>query len=83
MPMGRLHRFQASWIGDMDLVPHLGKLIQEGAIDVEVHFAEPIAFTHASDRKKVTREIEATIRATMARVLRDPRASDGIRRSAS
>ena len=34
----------AAWIGDSDLVPHLAALLREGAIDVEVHFGEPVEF---------------------------------------
>ena len=40
MPMGRLHRPLAAWIGDMDLVPHLASVLREGAIDVEVRFGD-------------------------------------------
>src|SRR5690606_36985320 len=42
LPMGRQHRVVAAWIGDMDLVPHIGRLLAEGAVDVEVHFGEPL-----------------------------------------
>lgn len=73
MPMGRFHRMHAAWIGDSDLVPHLGALIREGGMDVEVHFGEPIPFTARSKRKDVALEIEAIVRARMAGVLRNPR----------
>src|SRR5690606_9595580 len=34
IPMGRQYREIAAWYGDMDLVPHLLRVIREGAIDV-------------------------------------------------
>ena len=55
MPMGRQHRPLAAWIGDSDLVPHLGAILREGAMDVDIRFGEPIEFNAASDRKAVTR----------------------------
>ena len=58
MPMGRQHRPLAAWIGDSDLVPHFGAMLREGAIDVDVHFGEPVAFDAGSDRKAVTRQME-------------------------
>ncbi|WP_412535300.1 lysophospholipid acyltransferase family protein [Mesorhizobium sp. BAC0120] len=73
MPMGRQHRTLAAWIGDAELVPHLGTLLMEGAIDVDVHFGEPIEFTAASDRKLVTREMEGNVRRMVATALRDAR----------
>jgi 1-acyl-sn-glycerol-3-phosphate acyltransferase len=73
MPMGRLHRTLAAWIGDMDLLPHLAALLREGAIDVELTFGEPVEFTSASDRKAVTRTMEDGVRRMMANALRDAR----------
>ena len=49
MPMGRQHRPLAAWIGDQDLVPHLRRCSREGAIDVEVHFGEPIEFSAGTE----------------------------------
>ena len=72
LPMGRLHRAHAAWIGDSDLVPHIGALIKEGGMDVEVHFADPVPFTSKSKRKHVAQDVEGTVRATMAKVLRKP-----------
>lgn len=74
MPMGRQHRPLIAWIGDSDLVPSIGTLLREGAVDVVVHFGEPVAFDAGSDRKKVTREIEERVRRMAATGLRDARA---------
>ncbi|MVA98197.1 1-acyl-sn-glycerol-3-phosphate acyltransferase [Nitratireductor sp. CAU 1489] len=75
MPMGRFHRRHASWIGDADLIPHLGALIREGGMDVEVHFGVPVRFEPGSDRKQVARRVEAEIRGLMVQALRRPGAS--------
>ena len=72
MPMGRLHRTHAAWVGDQTLVPHLAALLAEGAMDVEVHFGEAIEFGPGSDRKKTAREIEARVCAMMTQALRRP-----------
>lgn len=72
MAMGRLHRRHAAWIGDQTLVPHLGALLSEGALDVEVHFGEPLEFRAGADRKAVAREVERRVRAMMAAALRAP-----------
>ena len=73
MPMGRQHRPLAAWIGDSDLVPHFGAMLREGAIDVEMHFGEPIEFDAGSDRKAVTRQMEERVRKMMPTALRDTR----------
>jgi 1-acyl-sn-glycerol-3-phosphate acyltransferase len=73
IPMGRQHRALAAWIGDTDLFPHLMAILREGAIDVDVHFGEPLAFTAASDRKAANREIESRVRSMVSSALRDTR----------
>ena len=73
MPMGRLHRPLAAWIGDIDLVPHLASVLREGAIDVEVRFGAPVEFNAQSNRKAVTRQMEGIVRKMVATALRDTR----------
>ncbi|MFU0506807.1 lyso-ornithine lipid O-acyltransferase [Pseudaminobacter sp. NGMCC 1.201702] len=73
LPMGRRHRMVAAWIGDMDLVPHLWRLLVEGALDVEVHFGEPMAFCAGISRKEAARKAEELVRAMMQDALRNPR----------
>ena len=73
MPMGRLHRPLATWIGDSDLVPHLLSILREGAIDVEVRFGAPVEFNAQSNRKAVTRQMEDIVRKMVATSLRDTR----------
>lgn len=75
LPLGRQHRHIASWIGSDGLVPHFTQLAKEGAIDVELHFGEPVEFAIDADRKLVTREVEARVRALMGEALGNPRPS--------
>ena len=72
MPMGRLHRSHAAWIGDQSLLPHLRGLLREGAVDVEVHFGAPVAFRASENRKQVAREVETRVRSMHAAALRNP-----------
>ena len=75
MPMGRYHRRHASWIGDLSLVPHVKTLLQEGAIDVEVHFGEPVEFARGGNRKAVAVEAEARVRKMLVAALSRPEKS--------
>lgn len=72
MPMGRRHRFAASWIGDTDLWPHIRELLRDGAMDVELHFGEAIPFTSAANRKEVTRRMERCVNDQLVSSLGDP-----------
>jgi len=75
IPMGRQHRPLVSWIGDAELVPSLKILLSEGAVDVELHFGEPIEFSAASNRKDVARQAEAQVYGMMQAALHDPQPS--------
>ena len=73
LPMGRQHRVHAAWIGDRTLVPHILALMREGAVDVEVHFGEPVEFTAQSRRKDVAAAVEAQVRTLMQAALAAPK----------
>ncbi|TKT74869.1 lysophospholipid acyltransferase family protein [Aquamicrobium sp. LC103] len=75
MPMGRRHRRHLSWIGDQELLPHLTWLLREGAVDVEVHFGEPLRFGDGASRKEIARGAEERVREMMAAALHDPKRS--------
>jgi 1-acyl-sn-glycerol-3-phosphate acyltransferase len=62
IPMGRQYREVAAWYGDMDLVPHLVRVLREGAIDVTVSFGEVMEVAHADDRKALSRKLESAVR---------------------
>lgn len=73
MPMNRQHRTFASWTGDTSLLPHLLALMREGAVDVEVHFGEPMPYEASANRKALAREIERRSRDIFVGALRAPR----------
>lgn len=75
VPMGRRDRPLAAWIGDQDLGPHLLALLAEGAVDVEVHFGEPVTFSAASSRKETARLVGQRVAELMRSALDDPRPS--------
>ena len=70
MAMGRFHRPLAAWPGDIELLPHLLGVAREGAVDVDVDFGERVNYTKASNRKRVSRDVEARIRAMLGARLR-------------
>lgn len=61
MPMGRLHRTHAAWIGDRLLAPHIVSLLKEGAVDVELHFGEPVEYRPGMRRKDLARDVERRV----------------------
>lgn len=68
--LDRRDRSRVAWIGDMDLIPHLGATLRDASVDVTVRFGEPIDFTEGSDRKAVAREVEARVRSMMIEALK-------------
>ncbi|MBW3097656.1 lysophospholipid acyltransferase family protein [Pseudohoeflea coraliihabitans] len=66
LPMGRYHRPVAAWPGDIPLAPHLLRVLQYGALDIEVCFGEPLAFDETTDRKRAARRLEAQITEMLA-----------------
>lgn len=70
MAMGRYHRPIAAWPGDIELMPHLMGILRAGAVDVDVDFGERVDYTRTSNRKAVSRTVEARIRAMLGARLR-------------
>ncbi len=70
MAMGRFHRPLAAWPGDIELLPHLLGIAREGAVDVDVDFGERVDYSRSSNRKEVSRTVEARIRAMLGARLR-------------
>jgi 1-acyl-sn-glycerol-3-phosphate acyltransferase len=69
VPLGRFGRPLAAWPGDTELTPHLIGVLKEGAFDVQVCFGEPVIYNDKSNRKQVTRQVEAQVRAMLQRQL--------------
>jgi len=73
MPMGRVHRPHVAWYGDMELAGHLWGIFTCGALDVAVHWGEPVRVDQVTDRKLLTRHLEQEVRAlTMAALRQKP-----------
>jgi lyso-ornithine lipid O-acyltransferase len=66
LPTGRTGRAHIGWYGDMEMVPHLIRILRGGPLDVEVRFGEPLAFDAGTERKTVTKAAEDQVRAMMA-----------------
>ncbi|MEX3011245.1 lysophospholipid acyltransferase family protein [Hoeflea sp. TYP-13] len=65
VPLGRFGRPLAAWPGDTELTPHLMGVLKEGAFDVQVCFGEPVTYDESSNRKRVTRDVEAQVRSML------------------
>ena len=70
LPIGRALRDRVAWYGDIDLVPHLARVLATGAIDVTVTWGEPVAYDMQADRKMIARRAEAEVRRLTTRALR-------------
>lgn len=68
--LGRYFRPEAAWPGEVALGSHIFNIVKQGALDVEVHFGEPIAFSAASNRKLITRQVENQVREMLNSSLR-------------
>lgn len=62
MPMGRYDRPLAAWPGDIQLGPHLWRVLGEGAIDVTIVFGESFPASDMPDRKALAAVCEEAIR---------------------
>jgi 1-acyl-sn-glycerol-3-phosphate acyltransferase len=62
LPIARRDRPRVSWYGRRPLPPHLMGVASRGAIDVTVTWGAPVAFDEQSNRKDVTRTLEAEVR---------------------
>lgn len=70
LPIDRAARPRLAWYGDMDLLPHLKGVMRLSAIDVTVAWGEPVACRSDTDRKHLTRDLEARVRGLLATALR-------------
>lgn len=68
LPLGRQHRPLVAWYGGMDLLPHLKRVLAEGAIDVHVVFGAARRLTATDSRKSAAAQAEAFTRRTVAEI---------------
>lgn len=62
MPMGRSWRSHVAWYGDMELAGHLWGVLKEGGLDIDLSWGEPVPIEKATDRKRLTRDLEDQVR---------------------
>jgi 1-acyl-sn-glycerol-3-phosphate acyltransferase len=72
LPLGQGDWPLVAWYGDMDLSPHLVRLVTLGALDATVCFGAPITFSPESDRKAVARACHDAVRRMIADARRAP-----------
>lgn len=70
LPMGRYDRPLAAWPGDIELMPHLMKIVREGVIDVDVRFGDVIYAGRQTKRKELTAQVQRAVSQMAAAALR-------------
>jgi 1-acyl-sn-glycerol-3-phosphate acyltransferase len=70
VPIGRSLRERVAWYGDVELVPHLLRVLASGAVDVTVSWGEATAYDMSADRKTIARSAEQSVRRMTAAALR-------------
>ncbi|MHB1206467.1 MAG: hypothetical protein ACYCZX_12925 [Rhodospirillaceae bacterium] len=62
LPMGVGWRPYVAWYGDMDLMPHLRRLLQLGTITCEITFHPPVMPAAFANRKALAAHCEQVTR---------------------
>lgn len=66
LPLDRERRWQVAWCGDAELVPHIWRLLDSGAVVAEVEFHPAFAAAEA-DRKSLAARCHVAVAAGVAR----------------
>jgi len=69
LPVGRRLRPLYAWYGDMELVPHLWRVLKLGRTEVEVEFHPPVHLDEFGDRKRLAAHCHRTIASSLARAI--------------
>jgi lyso-ornithine lipid O-acyltransferase len=69
LPIGRTLRPFFAWYGDMDLAPHLWRLLGLGSIEAVVEFHAPVAVADFPSRKALTEYCERRVAGGVSRLL--------------
>ncbi|HVH81832.1 MAG TPA: lysophospholipid acyltransferase family protein [Stellaceae bacterium] len=69
LPIGRMWRPFFAWYGDMDLAPHLWRLLGLGTIGVVVEFHPPVKVSEFKSRKALTEYCQQRVIAGVSRAL--------------
>lgn len=68
MPLGRSNRPYVAWYGDMDVIPHLIKMIGLGPIEVVISFGDAVSYDDFGCRKALTEYVEKSVRSEYTRL---------------
>jgi 1-acyl-sn-glycerol-3-phosphate acyltransferase len=68
--MNRQQRPLIAWYGDLDFMPHIKALIEQGAVDAVVSYGDPLPAEGSVSRKEMTRRLEGDVRGLMTAALR-------------
>ena len=69
LPIGRMMRPFFAWYGDMNLAPHLWRLLGLGTIEAVVEFHPPVAVADFPSRKALAEYCERRVAAGVSRLL--------------
>jgi len=69
LPIGRTMRPFFAWYGDMNLSPHLWRLLGLGRIEVTVEFHPPVSITEFGSRKALAEYCEQQVRRGVSRMI--------------
>jgi len=69
LPIGRTMRPLFAWYGDMDLSPHLWRLLGLGRVEVTVEFHPPVSITEFRSRKALAEYCEQRVRRGVSRMI--------------
>jgi len=69
LPIGRMMRPFFAWYGDMDLAPHLWRLLGLGTIEAVVEFHPPVAVADFPSRKALAEYCEQRVAGGVSRLL--------------
>jgi lyso-ornithine lipid O-acyltransferase len=70
LPLGRAERTRIAWHGDMELPPHLAEILAGGPVEIVLIWGDALPMEAGSDRKRLTRALEETIRRSIAQARR-------------
>ncbi|PCJ91508.1 MAG: 1-acyl-sn-glycerol-3-phosphate acyltransferase [Hyphomicrobiales bacterium] len=63
--LGRMEADYAAWIGDIDLIPHLWRILKTGGLEAQIHFGEPVEINPDTNRKILALDMEQQVRQLM------------------
>ena len=77
IPLGRRYRHYYAWYGDMGLLPHLWRVLQQGSARVEVACHPAVSIADFADRKALSRHCEMLVATGLAEALTGRRGALG------